>query len=231
MSVDPTLSAFGLTGRDAFPRPTPGTGAAGSGSSVDAALVNLAAAAATRLETWAEIAVPVDGAFSRNAALGATVQRWLWDYTTLLDGDTGDIARARLILPLSAAVLEDCLAIPGQSVAPADPARSLAAAVGSTSPAYTALAVALPDEQGAARTPQPAWTRALAGADTSVSVRLLGATDTQTLTASHPVFFDAGTGVLPRLAVTVAYSSPDRIGASLPLGTYEVCLLVLNWIP
>jgi hypothetical protein len=176
-----------------------------------------------RLENWARDTITVVPQESEAPALVFSVQRWLWSNQGLTNS-------AACLLDLSPAFLEDCGVLPLQSSKPSVPQVSLAQDVSLSVPSYNALASDLTGILGLQRTPQPAWVAELKGVPLlTFSVRLFGATGTQTFDMEDVVFFDAGTGVSPKLLGNIAHSTPDLRTTNVPQSTFEICLLVLNW--
>lgn len=212
--IDGRRSHYDLTHRDTLQNPL---------ASLDAELLNRAADALTRIETWAQNVVTVVPQAAQAPSLVVAVQRWLW---TLQSVGTSPAC----LLDLSPAFLEDAGVLPRQTDAPGQPLMSLAQDINLSVPTYTVLSKDLTGLLGSQRAPQPAWVNELRGAKLlSFSVRLFGATGTDVFHLEDPVFFDAGTGVSPKVVGNLMHSTPDKRTTNVPQSTYEICLLVMNW--
>ena len=212
--IDGNRSHYDLTHRDTLPDPL---------ASLDAELLNRAADALTRIETWAQNSATVVPLAAQAPALVVSVQRWLW--TCQSSGTT-----AACLLDLSPAFLEDAGVLPRQTDAPDQPLVSLAQDVSLSVPTYSVLPKDLAGLLGAQRTPQPAWVNEMCGVKfLHFSVRLFNGTGTDVFHLENPLFFDAGTGVSPKVVGTLMHSTPDNRTTPIPQSTYEICLLVMNW--
>lgn len=203
-------SVFDLTHRDVFTRPNQtGNGGTGGNSSLDATFINHPGDAIIKLQEWSLPTFRLSSGLT--PSLSPTIQRW----TINVASDPGQ--QYPVILDLSPVFLEDCGAISAQTISPSQAKTSLASAVTKGVPRFE------PTPGGS-----PAWTQSVQ--DPSITVRLIGATGSQTFATTYPVFTDAGDGVSPQVSFNLFLSHPDLINTDVPTGTYEICLMSQAWV-
>lgn len=210
------MTAFGTTGRDSFKRPQ-------GGSSLDPAYITAAQEALVTLESKRQNAVTVEAGSARSASLCVPIQRWLVSYngTPIYGGRT---TSPNILLSLSPAILEDAGITPPQTT---NPLVSLASSRSLDTAAR--LPVDLAGVDGLTLT-KPSWVLRLQQTPiVRFSARLVGATGNQVIATGNPQFFDAGSGISPRVLLPISYGSPDLETTALPAGNYEICLLIIAW--
>ena len=226
-----SLSLFNLTGRDIFKRPYKGTGTNGTPTSLDANFLNVAQDAVVAIETLLQNAVTVEIGSSRSTGLSTVVQTWTYVYTNVTPLFGGSAVIPNFLLNLSPVVLEDAGIIQTQTGIPSQASVSLASALGVTFPSYKGLSA---DASGTTNmgASQPYWTKVIQAVPfLKFSIRAAAATGEQVFSYGQPVFFDAGSGLSPRVSLPVFLSLPSQYGTNLPFLTYEVSLILMNWIP